>query len=227
VWPHDPRAFTQGLVYRQGSFLESTGLYGQSSLRQVEPATGRILKLLPVSAEFWGEGLAVVGDNAYQVTWRNGQGFVYDADTFRLKREFKFAGEGWGLTTDGKLLVLSDGTSQIRFLEPKKLQVVRTVEVTADGKPVKWLNELEWVNGEIFSNVWQSNEVLRIDPATGRVVGRVDFSGLLPPQDRTPETDVLNGIAYDAASDRLFITGKRWPKIFEVRLKEVPLKVRK
>ena len=164
----------------------------------------------------------MLGDRAYQLTWRNGQGFVYDADTFRREGEFSYVGEGWGLTTDGHALILSDGTSQIRFLDPATFRVVRTIEVTRDGKPLVWLNELEWIKGEIFANVWQTNEVVRIDPVTGQVRGVIDFSGLLGPEDRGPQTDVLNGIAYDAASDRLFITGKNWPKIFEVRLKLRP-----
>jgi len=221
-WPHDPQAFTQGLVFRDGSFLESTGLNGQSSLREVDPKTGRILKQAAVPAQFFAEGLAVIGDRAYQLTWRNGKGFVYDAATFRLEREFAYEGEGWGLATDGHWLILSDGTSRIRFLDPGTFRVVRTIDVTADGKPVDRLNELEWINGEIFSNVWQTDRVVRIDPATGRVRGEIDFSGLLPAADRGPGTDVLNGIAYDAANDRLFITGKRWPEIFEVRLKLRP-----
>ena len=222
VWPHDREAFTQGLVFRNGSLLESTGLNGHSSLREVDVKTGRILKQVGVSAQFFAEGLAVLGDRAYQLTWRNGQGFVYDADTFRREGEFSYVGEGWGLTTDGHALILSDGTSQIRFLDPATFRVVRTIEVTRDGKPLVWLNELEWIKGEIFANVWQTNEVVRIDPVTGQVRGVIDFSGLLGPEDRGPQTDVLNGIAYDAASDRLFITGKNWPKIFEVRLKLRP-----
>ncbi len=222
TWPHDPQAFTQGLVFRQGEFLESTGLNGQSSLRDVELTTGRVLKQVTVPSEFFAEGLAVVGDQAFQLTWQNGKGFVYDVDTFRLEKEFAYDGEGWGLATDGHQLMLSDGTSQIRFLDPATFQVVRTIEVTDNGKPVERLNELEWINGEIFANVWQTNEVVRIDPESGRVRGVIDFSGLLGPQDRGPDTDVLNGIAYDAANDRLFVTGKRWPKIFEVRLKVRP-----
>ena len=222
TWPHDPRAFTQGLVFRDGEFLESTGLNGQSTLREVELKTGRVIKQVPVASQFFAEGLAVVGDRAYQLTWQNGKGFVYDADTFRFLQEFTYEGEGWGLTTDGRSLILSDGTNRIRFLDPRTFQVSRTIDVTAGGKPVRELNELEWINGEIFSNVWQTDQVVRIDPATGIVRGVIDFSGLLARQDRGPETDVLNGIAYDAANDRLFITGKRWPKIFEVRLKVRP-----
>ncbi len=222
AWPHDPKAFTQGLVFRDGNFLESTGLNGQSTLREEEVKTGRVLKQIAVPAQYFAEGLAVVGDRAYQLTWRSGKGFVYDVDTFRLERDFGYEGEGWGLATDGRVLILSDGTSRIRFLDPATFQVQRTIEVTQAGKPVDQLNELEWINGEIFANVWQTNEILRIDPATGRVRGAIDFSGLLAPQDRGPETDVLNGIAYDPAGDRLFVTGKRWPKIFEVRLKAVP-----
>jgi len=222
TWPHDRRAFTQGLVYRNGSFLESTGLNGQSTLREDDPKTGRVLKQISVAPEFFAEGLAVIGDRAYQLTWQNGKGFVYDADTFRFIRDFAYEGEGWGLATDGRSLILSDGTNRIRWLDPATFQVIRTIDVVADGKPVVRLNELEWINGEIFSNVWQTDHVVRIDPATGRVRGVIDFSGLLGPQDRGPDTDVLNGIAYDVANDRLFITGKRWPKIFEVRLKVRP-----
>jgi glutamine cyclotransferase len=222
TWPHDARAFTQGLVFRNGEFVESTGLYGQSSLREVEVNTGRVLKQVPVPSQYFAEGLAVIGDQAYQLTWRNGKGFVYDADTFRLEKEFAYDGEGWGLATDGHWLILSDGTNRIRFLDPVTFKVVRTIEVLENGRPVNRLNELEWVNGEIFSNVWQTDEIVRIDPATGQVRGVIDFSGLLAPLDRGPETDVLNGIAYDAANDRLFVTGKRWPKIYEVRLKARP-----
>jgi len=222
TWPHDPKAFTQGLVFRNGDFLESTGLKGESTLRDVDLKTGRVLKQVSVPSQYFAEGLAVVGDQAFQLTWQNGKGFVYDVDTFRLEKEFAYDGEGWGLATDGHSLILSDGTSRIRFLDPTTFRVVRTINVTADGKPIDQLNELEWINGEIFANVWQTNEVVRIDPESGRVRGVIDFSGLLNPLDRGPETDVLNGIAYDAAGDRLFITGKRWPKIFEVRLKTKP-----
>jgi glutamine cyclotransferase len=217
--PHDPGAFTQGLVFRDGIFLESTGLNGRSSLRAVEVASGRIVRQVAVPAEYFAEGLAVVGDKAFQLTWQNKKGFVYDADTFRLEKEFAYEGEGWGLATDGRLLILSDGTNRIRFVDPATFAVTRSIEVTADGKPVPRLNELEWIKGDIFANVWQTDEVVRIDPATGRVRGVINFSGLLAPNERGRETDVLNGIAYDAATDRLFVTGKLWPKIFQVRLK--------
>jgi glutamine cyclotransferase len=163
--------------------------------------------------------LAVIGDRAYQLTWQHGKGFVYDADTFRLEREFSYSGEGWGLATDGRSLILSDGTNRIRFLDPTTFQVTRTIVVTMNGKPQNQLNELEWIRGEIFANVWQTDEIVRIDPSTGDVLGVIECAGLLSPQERGAGGDVLNGIAYDAATDRLFITGKYWPKIFEVRLK--------
>jgi glutaminyl-peptide cyclotransferase len=218
VWPHDPEAFTQGLLFRDGELLESTGLYGHSSLRAVELETGRVLREISIPQEYFAEGLAVIGARAYQLTWQNQKGFIYDAVTFQKEGQFNYGGEGWGLTTDGRLLVLSDGTDQIRFLDPASFETVRRIHVALSGHPLPLLNELEWIKGEIFANVWQTDEVVRIDPSTGNVRGVVDFYGLLPPADRRPETDVLNGIAYDTARDRLFVTGKRWPKIFEVRL---------
>jgi len=219
AWPHDRGAFTQGLVFHGSSLIESTGLHGQSSLRSVDQASGRVLKQVALPSRYFAEGVAIIGARAFLLTWQNRQGFVYDADTFQLQREFAYEGEGWGLTTNGDVLILSDGTSRLRFLNPETFAVVRTVEVTLNGKPVDRLNELEFIAGEIFANVWQTDEVVRIDPATGRVVGVIDFSGLLSPQDRRTDTDVLNGIAYDPTQDRLLVTGKRWPWIFEVRLK--------
>jgi glutamine cyclotransferase len=155
----------------------------------------------------------------FQLTWQNHKGFVYDLESFRLEKEFAYEGEGWGLTTDGHWLILSDGTDQIRFLDPVTFEVKRTIHVQARGRPVDRLNELEYIKGEIFANVWGTDYVVRIDPATGSVIGVIDFTDLLAAEDRSVDTDVLNGIAYDAAADRLFVTGKRWPKLFEVRLK--------
>ena len=218
-WPHDPGAFTQGLVFREGEFLESTGLNGRSSLRNVDIKSGRVLKKKTLSAEYFGEGLAVIGPRAYLLTWKSQKGFIYDADTFEQQGEFAYEGEGWGLTTDGKMLIMSDGTDRIRFIDPKSSAVVRTIKVVSSGQPLDRLNELEWIKGEIFANVWRTDTVVRIDPMTGVVRGIIDFSHLLPPEDRRPETDILNGIAYDPEYDRLFVTGKCWPKVFEVRLK--------
>jgi glutaminyl-peptide cyclotransferase len=222
VWPHDSQAFTQGLLFHQGSLLESTGLNGKSSLREVDWQTGRIKKRVTVPNRYFAEGLTVIGAKAYQLTWRNQKGFVYDADTFQPLGEFAYKGEGWGLTTDGTLLILSDGTNQIRFLDPATFALVRTIKVQHDGKAVVNLNELEFIHGEIFANIWQTNRVVRIDPSTGIVRGVIDFTGLLSIWDRRPATDVLNGIAYDSKSDRLVVTGKNWPKLFEVRLKRKP-----
>jgi glutamine cyclotransferase len=219
IWPHDTRAFTQGLVFRKGSILESTGLNGESSLREVEWQTGRVVKQVTVPRQYFAEGLAVLDAKAYQLTFKNQKGFIYDADTFQMLGEFTYDGEGWGLTTDGRLLILSDGTSRIRFIDPTTFMVVRTIEVQDGGKKVDRLNELEFIRDEIFANVWQTDRVVRIDAETGRVRGVIDFTGLLAPADRKAMTDVLNGIAYDPENDRLFVTGKCWPKLFEVRLK--------
>jgi len=222
TWPHDRGAFTQGLLYRNGSLLESTGLNGSSSLREVDLATGRAVKQVTVAPAYFAEGLAVIGDRAFQLTWQNHRGFIYNADTFQQLGEFNYEGEGWGLTTDGRHLIMSDGTNRLRFLDPQTFALVRTVEVTLNGKPETRLNELEYINGEIFANVWQTDLVVRIDATTGVVRGVIDFTGLLTRTERTTGTDVLNGIAYDPATGRLFVTGKRWPSLFEVRLKALP-----
>ena len=222
TWPHDRDAFTQGLVYFDGVLLESAGLYGRSSLRRVELNTGRVLQQGPVPPEYFAEGLAALRGKLHQLTWQNQKAFVYDLETFRLEKEFSYDGEGWGLATDGQSLILSDGTDRIRFLDPATFEVKRAISVSDHGRPIVRLNELEYVKGEIFANVWQTDFIVRINPATGAVAGWIDLGGLLPPANRDATTDVLNGIAYDAAGDRLFVTGKLWPKLFEVRLELKP-----
>lgn len=218
TYPHDRSGFTQGLLFLDGALYESTGLNGQSSLRKVDLGTGTVLKQQDVPSQYFAEGLAALNGKLYQLTWQNQKGFIYDLQTFEQQGTFTYSGEGWGLTTDGKSLIMSDGTAQIRFLDPTTFQVQRTITVTDQGKPIDRLNELEWVKGEIFANVWITPIVVRIDPASGKVLGVIDFSGLLSSAERQG-TDVLNGIAYDATGDRLFITGKLWPKLFEVHLK--------
>jgi glutamine cyclotransferase len=220
TWPHDPQAFTQGLIYLKGILIESTGLNGKSSLRKVDLQTGHIRQELKLSSEFFAEGMTVLRDKIYQLTWQNQKGFVYDVETFARVAEFSYTGEGWGLTTDGESLILSDGTNKLRFVDPKTFEVIRTVAVLDHaGQPLTMLNELEYIHGEIFANVWQTPYVVRIDPATGKLLGVIDFSGLLPRADYTTGTDVLNGVAFDPAGGRIFVTGKNWPKLFEVRLK--------
>jgi len=219
TYQHDPGAFTQGLVFLDGVLFESTGLNGHSSLRKVDLKTGKVLKQVEVPAQYFAEGLAVLDGKLFQLTWQNHKGFVYDLESFKLDKHFTYDGEGWGLTTDGHSLILSDGTDQIRFLDPITFEVKQTIHVSARGRPVNRLNELEYINGEIYANIWGADFVVRIDPATGRVTRVIDFTGLLAPQDHSIDTDVLNGIAYDAKEDRLFITGKKWPKLFEVHLK--------
>lgn len=218
-YPHDREAFTQGLIYLNGEWIESTGLNGKSTLRRVEIRTGKVLKQVKVPSEYFAEGATVLDGKIYQLTWQSHKGFVYDLATFALEKEFTYTGEGWGLATDGKSLILSDGTNQIRFLEPKTFAVTRTISVLRNGEPLRLLNELEYIHGEIYANIWQSQTIARIDPATGRLLGLINLYGLLPDTERTIDTDVLNGIAYDAEKDRLFVTGKNWPKIFEVRIR--------
>ena len=218
-WPHDRAAFTEGLVYLKGILIESTGLNGQSTVRKVELQSGRVLQQIKMSPEYFGEGMTVLGGKIYQLTYQTQKGFVYNLDTLEVGKTFTYTGEGWGLTTDGTSLIMTDGTNQIRFIDPATFKVKRTISVFDHGLAVANLNELEWVKGELYANIWKTDSVVRIDPATGKLLGLVDFSGLLTFRDYDRNTDVMNGIAYDAATDRLFVTGKDWPKVFEVRLK--------
>jgi glutamine cyclotransferase len=218
-WPHDSLAYTQGLVVRDGVLLESTGLEGHSDLRSVDRTTGRMLQraLLPDS-EF-GEGIASIGDRLYQLTWQSGRGRVYDARTLAVVDSFAYDGEGWGLASDDTLLYLSDGTSRVRVIDPNGFRVVRRIHVTEAGQGVHMLNELEWVRGELWANVYETTLVARIDPATGRVVGWIDLARLLPDAQRDRLKDrggVANGIAYDRAADRVLVTGKYWPYLFQL-----------
>ena len=218
VYPHDPNAFTQGLVFHEGNFLESTGEVGHSSLRRVEIDTGKVVQKVDVPPPYFAEGITLIKGKIYQVTWQHQLGFVYDALTFEKTGEFKYTGEGWGLTNDGQSLILSDGTNQIRFLDPDNFQVTRTIAVLDGHSPVAEINELEYVQGEIYANIWHADRIARIDPKTGKVVGWINLAGLLAPGEVQDEEAVLNGIAFDEKSGRLFVTGKLWPKVFEIRL---------
>ena len=217
AYPHDPGAFTQGLEWHDGHLYESTGLEGQSTIRRVSLADGRVLQKAEVPAEHFGEGMTIVGDEIFSLTWKSQLGFVWDKKTLKKKREFRYPGEGWGLTHNGEHLVMSDGTAQLRFLDPATMKELRRVSVSALGRPLDQLNELEWVDGQVWANVWQQDVIARIDPASGQVRGWIDLRGLLPPA-QARQADVLNGIAYDAAAKRIFVTGKLWPQLFEIRL---------
>jgi glutamine cyclotransferase len=215
-YPHDPAAFTQGLEFEDGVLYEGTGLNGRSSIRRVNLETGNVLQQHNIDAQYFGEGISVVGSDLFELTWQSGVAFVYDRKTFAPKKSFRYAGEGWGLTHDGSNLIMSDGTEFLRFLDPATFAERRRVRVTAVGQPLKNLNELEYVKGEVFANVWMTDYIARIDPATGRVNSYIDLRGLMPANDSS--RDVLNGIAYDASRDRLFVTGKLWPRLFEIKL---------
>jgi glutaminyl-peptide cyclotransferase len=216
-YPHDPGAFTQGLEYVDGVLYEGTGLNGRSSIRRVKLETGNVIKQHSIDAKHFGEGITVLGGDLYQLTWQSGLAFMYDRTTFALRKTFKYAGEGWGLTHDGTSLIMSDGSEYLRFLDPKTFAEQRRLRVTALGQPLRNLNELEVIKGEIFANVWMTDYIARIDPSTGRVSGYIDLRGLVPARD-LPRDSVLNGIAYDAAGDRLFVTGKLWPRLFEIKV---------
>ena len=218
TYPHDQHAFTQGLVYVDGHLYESTGIKGQSTLREEDLETGRIQRMQAVSDQYFAEGLTDWNNTLIQLTWQSHVALVYDRATFRLLRTFSYIGEGWGLTHDAKSLILSDGTSTLRFFDPGTFKEVRRITVTDHGKPVKELNELEYIHGEIYANIWYADRIARISPATGRVLGWIDLKGLMPRSQLTDDQAVLNGIAWDAAHNRLFVTGKLWPKIFEIAL---------
>lgn len=219
-YPHDVNAYTQGLIWHDNRMFEGTGVVGKSNIREVELATGRVIRKRDLAAPHFGEGIVILGDNLYQITWTTGRAFVYDWRTFNPKKEFRYEGDGWGLTTDGTSLIMSDGTSTIRFRDPNTFEEQRSISVADNGVPVAKLNELEWVKGEIWANVYESDQIVRINPVDGKVVGWIDLAGLLAPEDRTGSAEVLNGIAYDAANDRIFVTGKLWPKLFEIKLRQ-------
>jgi glutamine cyclotransferase len=217
-YPHDRQAFTQGLVYEAGELYEGTGIRGQSSLRRVALETGIVRQERVLPEQYFGEGITIFGDRIIQLTWQSRIGFVYDKASFKLLQQFRYPTEGWGITHDGSRLIMSDGTANLYFLEPQTFMEIDRIEVHDDQGPVVRLNELEYVRGDIYANVWQTNRIARIDLLTGRVAAWIDLAGLLSAADRQQRVDVLNGIAYDAENDRLFVTGKWWPKLFEMRI---------
>ncbi len=218
VYPHDRSSFTQGLEYRGGFLYEGTGLNGRSALRKLELETGKLVQETKLAPQFFGEGITVVNQRVVQLTWQSKTGFVYDQVSFRLLRNFQYSGEGWGLTNDGKQIYMSDGTAEIRCWDPVTLGELRRFTVHDGRQSIVSLNELEWVRGEIYANVWQTDRIARISPADGRVLGWIDLTGLLTGEDRVQPVDVLNGIAYDSLGDRMFVTGKLWPKLFEIQV---------
>ncbi len=218
TYPHDPQAFTQGLLFADGHLYESTGQNGQSTLRMVNLETGRVEQQVPVAAQYFAEGLSTWGSTLIQLTWQSHTAFVYDRFSFRQLRTMSYPWEGWGLTNDGHSLVLSDGTATLHFVDPATMKERRHVTVRDHGKPVIELNELEYIKGQIYANVWHTDRIARISPATGKVLGWIDLSGLLPAEEKSSPEAVLNGIAYDPARNRLFVTGKLWPKLFEIQV---------
>ena len=220
-YPHDPASFTQGLLYADGVLYESAGLYGQSTLRKLELESGAVLLEERLDAQYFAEGLTLLGGKLYQLTWKENKGFIYDPQDFRQLGTFTYSTEGWGLTTDGSSLILSDGSANLYFIDPKTMQTSRALLVSLDGAPLERLNELEFIRGEIYANIWYKDLIVRINPESGEVIGMIDCGILREGQDAPLPKDVLNGIAYDAQGDRLFITGKNWPWIYEVELESV------
>lgn len=223
TYPHDPNAFTQGLIFVDGHLYESTGLNGHSSIRMVDLTTGRVLQEYKLPAEYFAEGLTDWQNELIQLTWTSHKAFVYDRFSFSLLRTFEYPGEGWGLTHDDKHLIMSDGSAYLRFLDPKSFREVKRIHVTDDhGRAIENLNELEYVRGEIYANIWQSDDIVRISPRTGKVLGQIDLSGIINKRVLASPDAVLNGIAFDPVKNRLFVTGKLWPKLFEIKVATAP-----
>ena len=227
TYKHDSDAFTQGLLYRNGYLYESTGQFGESTLRKVDYKTGNVLQKYKVPKDYFAEGIALVGDEVYQLTWQSGIGFVYSLDDFKLLREFRYSGQGWGLTYDGTSLYQSDGTHIIRVIDPKTYTTMRTITVNKeDGNPLMKLNELEWVKGEIWANIWHSeeigkpNHIARINPESGKLLGWINLAEISPKDTKRNDENTMNGIAYDAEGDRIFVTGKNWKNLYEIKLTE-------
>lgn len=227
TYKHDKKAFTQGLAFRDGFLYESTGQRGKSTLRKVELETGKVLEKRDLANEYFGEGLTILGDTIYQLTWQSRTAFSYSLNDFKLLREFRYAGEGWGLTNDGTNLFMSDGTHVIRIVDPETFKTVRTIVVLQEnGKPLFKLNELEYIKGEIWANVWHSeeigkpNHIARIDPASGKLLGWINLDGISPDDVKRSDENTMNGIAYDESSGRIFVTGKNWKNLFEIKIKE-------
>lgn len=218
-YPHDPNAYCQGLAYEDGHLYEGTGQFGASSLRRVDLKTGGVLRQIPLDRKYFGEGITVWQDQIVQITWKGRVGIVYDKSSFKELHRFSYEGEGWGLTHDGRHLIMSDGTSTLRFLDPKTCKVVKQLVVRSGGSDVPHLNELEFIKGEIWANVWYKDYIVRVSPETGEVLGRINLSGLYPASQRPSPDAVLNGIAYDTENDRVFVTGKNWPQLFEIRVR--------
>ena len=221
-YPHDRRAFTQGLVYEDGSLYEGTGLYGQSAIIRRELETGKVVKMLRLPSKYFGEGITVFGDKLIQLTWRSNTGFVYTKDTFTLLREFTYPTEGWGITHDGRQLIYSDGTATLHFLDPNTYAETGRISVMDRGRPVHGLNELEFIDGSIYANIWPTYDIVIIDPKTGRVTGRLDMTALYTPPAFRRSEDVLNGIAYLPETGHLLVTGKRWPRLYQIELVSDP-----
>lgn len=224
--PHDTMAFTQGLVVHAGGFVESTGQNGQSSIRLVDIATGKVRRMQRLEDRYFGEGMTVLNGKAYMLTWLTQTGLIFDVSSLKQIGTFAYTGEGWGLTNDGTNLIMSNGTNMLTVLDPTTFRVVRTINVTLDGRAVPMLNELEWVEGEIWANVWRTNEIVCIDPGTGNVRGVIDCTGILPENEMTLATDVMNGIAYDTASKAIYVTGKNWPHVYQIETRSSQLILR-
>jgi glutaminyl-peptide cyclotransferase len=218
AFPHDPQAFTEGLVFHNGFLYESTGLNGESSLRKVDLESGSILEEIKLDAQYFGEGITITDDQIIQLTWKSNIGFVYDLQTFDFLSDFSYSSEGWGLTFDGAALIMSDGTSVLHFLEPGQFNEIGQIQVHDGETPITQINELEFVDGKIYANIWQTDWIAIIDPQDGLVTGWIDLTGILNRAEYNQPVDVLNGIAYDANEKRLFVTGKYWPKLFEIHL---------